>query len=265
MNNYKVYMHISPSNKRYIGITKSNKPENRWGKQGQGYKHQVLFYRAIQKYGWDNFQHIIIADALTKEDACNMEKELICKYQTKNSKFGYNLTDGGEGTGGYSYTEAQRKALSQRMMGHTTSEETRRKIGDANRIALKGKHLSEETKRKLSIAQKGKKHPHTAYQDKLQSERMKGTKLHLGYKATEESRKRMSDAHKGLPLTQKQLDNLHRLHQANKGVPRSEETKEKIRKAKLGKTRGPWTDAERQAHMDAIKRRKEEKLQNSIT
>ena len=36
-NNYSVYVHISPSNKYYIGITKF-KPSQRWGKNGCGYK-----------------------------------------------------------------------------------------------------------------------------------------------------------------------------------------------------------------------------------
>ena len=61
-NNYTVYMHISPSNKRYIGIT-STKIEERW-RNGKGYKHNKHFTNAINKYGWDNFEHIIIAKDL---------------------------------------------------------------------------------------------------------------------------------------------------------------------------------------------------------
>ena len=57
MNDYIVYMHISPSNKKYIGITKQE-PNRRW-RNGQGYKGQV-FYNAIEKYGWKNIQHIIV-------------------------------------------------------------------------------------------------------------------------------------------------------------------------------------------------------------
>lgn len=56
---YTVYMHVSPSGKRYIGIT-SQKVEKRWA-NGKGYKTQQYFYRAIKKYGWNNFQHIIVA------------------------------------------------------------------------------------------------------------------------------------------------------------------------------------------------------------
>lgn len=68
MNKYKndinikkwfVYMHVNKINSKvYVGIT-SKKPEERWQK-GQGYNSQKYFYRAIQKYGWDSFEHIIL-------------------------------------------------------------------------------------------------------------------------------------------------------------------------------------------------------------
>lgn len=47
---YTVYMHISPSGKRYVGITRQ-RPVARW-KNGRGYINNEYFYRAIKKYGW---------------------------------------------------------------------------------------------------------------------------------------------------------------------------------------------------------------------
>lgn len=44
---WKVYMHTSPSNKRYIGITK-RKVNKRW-QNGNGYKHNTYFTNAIKK------------------------------------------------------------------------------------------------------------------------------------------------------------------------------------------------------------------------
>ena len=71
-----VYIHTNIVNgKRYVGIT-SHKPEERW-RRGKGYKHCVLFYKAILKYGWDMFEHEIFAAHLTKEEAENMEVILI--------------------------------------------------------------------------------------------------------------------------------------------------------------------------------------------
>ena len=56
---YSVYLHNNKiNNKKYIGITKQ-KPKNRWGLNGYNYNSSPYFYAAIQKYGWDNFEHII--------------------------------------------------------------------------------------------------------------------------------------------------------------------------------------------------------------
>ena len=56
---YYVYSHRNKiNNKIYIGITKQN-PTVRWGVDGKRYKDSPRFWNAIQKYGWDNFEHEI--------------------------------------------------------------------------------------------------------------------------------------------------------------------------------------------------------------
>ena len=58
--NYTIYMHKNIINgKVYIGQTIQENLEDRW-KNGKGYKPCTYFYRAIEKYGWDNFAHIIL-------------------------------------------------------------------------------------------------------------------------------------------------------------------------------------------------------------
>lgn len=94
-NNYSVYEHIFPNGKRYIGLTKQ-KPVARWGRSGNGYKSQYL-YNYIQEFGWENIEHRIIKDGLTQEEAKQLEKDLIEKYNTIED--GYNRHPGG-GVGG---------------------------------------------------------------------------------------------------------------------------------------------------------------------
>lgn len=148
---YYVYLHNNKiNNKKYIGITKQQ-PESRWGINGEGYKSSPHFYAAIQKYGWDNFEHIVLYQGLTKEEACQKEIELIEEYQTQNREYGYNIMSGGSAP---NMPEEIRLKLSnslkgnQNGKGHPCSDEKKKKIRDAQ----KGRKLSEEHKQKLSEA-----------------------------------------------------------------------------------------------------------------
>ena len=129
---YKLYIHINKlNNKKYVGITKQKNVLSRW-KNGLGYKKSPRFYNSIMKYGWDNFNHIVLFNNLTKEEAEKLEKYFIKLFNTTNEKYGYNLQNGG----GIS----------------DVSELTKYKISKANI----GKHHSEETKKKMSISHIGK-------------------------------------------------------------------------------------------------------------
>lgn len=85
-------MHEAPNGKRYIGITKQV-PEDRW-QRGRGYK-SIYFHNAIIKYGWDNIEHHILGEGLTKQEACRLEKEYISKYKSNKRAYGYNINPGG--------------------------------------------------------------------------------------------------------------------------------------------------------------------------
>lgn len=93
MDKFCVYKHTSPSGKVYIGIT-SQKPESRWGTGGCGYEGNRHFWNAIQKYGWDNFQHEILYEKLSKETAVCLESSLIHEYHATDVRFGYNNISG---------------------------------------------------------------------------------------------------------------------------------------------------------------------------
>ena len=192
--NYKLYVHISPSNKRYYGITSYKRVEDRW-QNGRGYNTQY-FYRAINKYGWENFQHLVLFDNLTKDEACLLEQCYIALYDTMNPKYGYNNTSGGEH---YTHSEQTRKKLSIANTGKHPTEETKRKISNSlkgeNHINY-GKHLSEETRNKIKIANTGNKL--TEEQKRKMSESLKGrTSWNKGKKLTEEHKRKLSEAHKG--------------------------------------------------------------------
>ena len=114
-NNFVLYLHVSPSGKKYFGIT-GQAAKKRWN-NGHGYKENEHFWRAIVKYGWDNIKHIILADDLTKEEACFFERVMIALYNTTNPNNGYNNSTGGE------YGAS----------GHKHSEETKQKLSEANK------------------------------------------------------------------------------------------------------------------------------------
>ena len=153
--NYSVYKHTCPNGKVYIGIT-SMKPKRRW-KNGKGYQKQI-FYRAIQKYGFDNIQHEILFEDLTKDEAEQKERELIAYYKSNQKDCGYNIDNGGSSIG--THSEATKRKLSEYMTGDTRNrgrvhtEESRRNMSKAHI----GKKLTEEAKRKVSEFNKGKRY-----------------------------------------------------------------------------------------------------------
>lgn len=148
---YCVYMHTNKiNNKVYIGQTCQQPPEKRWGLSGWGYKTNKYFWKAIQKYGFDNFEHIIFADELTKEEANKMEMMLIRFYETRDPNKGYNLTDGGEGNVGYHPSPETLSKLSAAL--RNPSEETRRKMSEAKKGKpgnRRGVKFSEEERMKM--------------------------------------------------------------------------------------------------------------------
>ena len=154
---YTVYQHKNKINgKIYIGIT-MQEPEKRWRK-GEGNNSSPHFYSAIQKYGWDNFEHNILFTELTKEEACLKEQELIKQFDSMNREYGYNSTSGGDI---FSMNEETKQKISQSMMGnknglgHSCSEEKKKKISEAQ----KGREFTKEHKQKLSEAAKNRHVP----------------------------------------------------------------------------------------------------------
>ena len=187
MNNinkqYKIYAHINKINgKVYIGQTCYRNINQRW-RHGEGYKHSPHFYNAIQKYGWENFEHIILfEDICGYELADVIERELIQKYQSNNSEYGYNISSGGSygrtltdetknkiriskiGDKNPNYQKSPSYITRQRMSashkGIKQSDEwinKRKRVGEQN--GMYGRTLSKESKELISKKTKGGNNP----------------------------------------------------------------------------------------------------------
>jgi len=143
--NWCVYAHINKINgKIYVGITSKTKPEHRWN-SGRGYKENPHFYQAIQKYGWDGFEHIVLFRYLDEASAKQIECKFIKEWQTQDRRFGYNMTSGGDGTPNYHPSAETRSKLSAARRRENLSEETLKRRSEG----LRGRNFTEEHKRKI--------------------------------------------------------------------------------------------------------------------
>lgn len=172
---YTVYKHTCPNGKCYIGIT-SKEPTKRW-QNGTGYHHNEYWKSAIQKYGWENIKHEVLFDGLTKEQAEAKEIELIAECKSNQREYGYNMASGGGVNKGYALSEETKRKLSIAHTGKRCSDEHKEKMS----IAHKGRTVSQETRDKISVANKGRK-------------------------LTEQAREKMSLARKGKKQSQSLID-----------------------------------------------------------
>ena len=172
------------------------------GQLDPNYHGSGTIIKNIYKKRPETLKEEYIKTCYSEEEMCSDEQYYIKLFKTLYPN-GYNLTEGGDG--GEIPCEEIRKKISLKLKGRTPynkgkhlSEEQKRKIGEGN----KGKTMSEEARRKISEAIGGKKHPF------------------FGKHHSEESKKKMSLAKKGKPSH-------------NKGKKMSEEQKKKMSKKVL--------------------------------
>ena len=206
-NCYCVYIHITPCNKVYIGITKNIK--NRFSAKGEGYRNCNIFYKAIQKYGWENIKHEVLFQNLTKEEAEQKEVELIEFYKSNDMKYGYNILKGGN-------------------ISTNDSIERREKISKSLKEYNANHPLElKERIKKISLSKKGV--PLTTEQKKKLKENHKGF---LGKTMSKEHKEKISNANRGRKFSEQHLQKLSNAH---KGKSITEETRLKISMAIKGK------------------------------
>jgi len=206
---YHVYLHVSPNEKFYVGIT-LQEPIKRW-KSGKSYYYNLHFKRSIDKYGWDSFKHYVLISGISKQIAEETEILFISTLKSNKDDYGFNISNGGFSNGKHS--EQTRKKLSKSLKGKPSH--------------MKGKHLSQEAKDKISKANSGR----IVSQD---------LREHLscvmkGREKSEITRKRLSES-----LSGRKLSESHKQHmrEANIGKNIPLEVREKMSNSKKGKRLG---------------------------
>lgn len=136
-----IYRIINTVNgKSYIGKTGMNFGD-RWdchrAQLNGGYHDNPHLQNAWNKYGQDAFEFEVIETVDDVSLLNELEIAYINQYREKDEC--YNISDGGDG--GY-------------LLGKHMSEDTKKKIGEKNKANMTGRKLSEETRKKMSESQK---------------------------------------------------------------------------------------------------------------
>jgi len=227
------------NDKCYIGQTAGDK-KCRWnGTLNDARSHYNRhFYRAVNKYGAENFK-IDIIKKCSEDELDDWETYYISYYNSTDRRYGYNMESGGNKN--KHHCEESRRKMSKSHIGKKQSEETKKKQSESH----KGKKLSKEHIKNLSESHKGKllgykqseehkrnlseshKNPSEETRKKM-SKAKKGNKNALGCKYSEETRKKMSESKKGKKQSE---EHIRKRVKSNTGKKRSKETRQKMSKS----------------------------------
>lgn len=168
----------------------------------------------IDKYGRENFVRVILVECDSKEELEKMERYYLEKVDAMHNPSYYNLTNSSIGwptEKGKKLPEYWRAHMSESQRKRPpVTEETRRKL----RIANTGKHHTEETRKKISDIQKGRKLSEE-HKKKISLSNSGENNPWYGKSPSEETRRMMSESqkrrfsnetiyNKGLPMTEGQ-------------------------------------------------------------
>ena len=186
----------------------------------------------------DKSRIIFLKQNITEEEAFKHEIYMIAVFGRIDLGTGilHNRTDGGDGVSGYVCSEETKKKISEAKKGKTASEETKRNMSEAH----KGRTHSEESRIKMSEAQKGK--PVSEETKRKISEARKGkTSNRKGVILSEETKRNMSESHKNpSEETRKKISEASKGNTNMLGKTHSEETKRKI--GEVTKNTKWWND-----------------------
>jgi group I intron endonuclease len=219
--------------KRYIGSSVSvyRRLEDHKRSLRKGTSRHNHLQSAFNKYGESNFifRPIIYCDSdmtLIYEQACidTLRPEYNGSTCAEASMRGYKMTEEQKeklsmSRRGFRHSEETKAKMSAARKGHPVSEETRAKLRAANigkNVSLetrakigdisRGRVMSEESRLRMSAAQKGI--PMSTEEKAILTSRMIGNKYALGYKPSDETKKKLSDINKGRKPTEEQREKL---------------------------------------------------------
>lgn len=223
--------------KEYVGITSKTLPvrwsQHKWSSENGSEYH---LHRAMRKYGVDDFEISAIASASDFESLNKLESVEIERRSTK-SPHGYNMTNGGDGIRGFQHSDETRAKIRSAHSGKTLSDShkaallkaiTGRKMNDAHRLALSSRVVTDEEREARRERAMGNTWAKGAVRTEAQKDAVR--KSSTGRVFSEESREKIRAARAIQEPTFGMLGKSH-----------SDETKAKMRSAKLGKKKSPET------------------------
>lgn len=186
------------NSKVYIGQAKDYNQRWRQHKnESQKDKPSMVINQAMKKHGMDNFEFTVIATCKSFDDANELETLLVQQYESHISTGkGYNVSNGGNNA---PKTEEWKEKISQLLMGHEVSQEAREKISQGNSGKVRtdefkknvgdywrDRERTEENKKNVSVGLRG-------------NQNCLGKQNSLGYKHSEEAKKKIGEASKNQP------------------------------------------------------------------
>ena len=186
--------------KRYIGQT-TQAIAMRWGQHCFDARTEMYpLHCAIRKYGRDLFVVTELGTATTQDELNRMEIEMITTHQSADRRYGYNVRAGGESGGKHSLESRQK--MSERKVGKPPSNKGKPMPEHQLRAMIErfklrhpctGRVASEETRAKISAANRGRKGAFTGRKHTDES-RAKISTSEMGKRVSEETRRKMSDS-----------------------------------------------------------------------
>lgn len=225
--------------KKYLGVHSTT----RFGKDsylGSG----TAIKAAIRKYGRKNFKHTVLKEFSSAEEMFRYEEEQVTPEIVADPQY-YNEKLGGRGgMKGYHHTEEWRQKMSLRQLG---------RVGP-----MKGKHHSEESKQKKRETSRGMIWIHRGEERTMIHPEFWEEFKNQGF----QKGSGLPSPRKGVRLSEETIEKLR-----NREIkPVSEETRRKLSAAHKGRKRGPMTEEHRRALSEAHRghKRSPESIQKQV-